>query len=274
MAGGNRAALPAALSESMSATNSSTTASTNQWWSDLAEAFLDWNRRASLRIERALIRDYSIENCYRDLVASALEPNALVVDAGAGSRCVYASKGLRIVGADARFADLQSNPDAEFKVVADLTVDLPFQPGSVDAVTACYFIEHIPDPEKFIANVARILRPGGRFFALYPCRFAPFAVLNRMVPNWLAKKMLRRFMPEAHGGFPAVYSNCWPRRMREILARHQFQVNRTEVCYYQSHYYAAILPVFLASLAYDLTVEALGLESLAASACTVAVKAG
>ncbi|HXZ13279.1 MAG TPA: class I SAM-dependent methyltransferase [Candidatus Sulfotelmatobacter sp.] len=257
----------------MSATNSSpTSAFTVKWWDDLAAAFLHWNQRASQWIERAAGCDFSIENAYRDLVARTLEPNALVVDAGAGSRCVYANRGFRIVGADALIADLRSNPDARFKVVANLTEDLPFQPGSVDAVTACYFLEHIPDPEKFIADVARILRPGGRFFALFPCRFAPFAVLNRTVPNWLARKLLRRFIPEAHGGFPAVYSNCWPGRMREILARHRFQVHRTELCYYQSHYYAAILPVFLASLAYDLTIQALGLEFLAASACIEAVK--
>ena len=40
---------------------------------------------------------------------------------------------------------------------------LPFAAGSFDAVVACLVFEHIRDVDDAIAEVARVLRPGGRF---------------------------------------------------------------------------------------------------------------
>ena len=43
---------------------------------------------------------------------------------------------------------------------------LPFRAGSFDAVLACLVFEHIPDADAAIAEVARVLEPGGRFVFL------------------------------------------------------------------------------------------------------------
>ena len=40
---------------------------------------------------------------------------------------------------------------------------LPFAPGSFDAVVACLVFEHIDDAVSALAEVGRVLRPGGRF---------------------------------------------------------------------------------------------------------------
>ena len=47
----------------------------------------------------------------------------------------------------------------------DIT-DLPFEDGSFDTVYASHVLEHIPDDRKAIAEIRRILRPGG--FAVLP----------------------------------------------------------------------------------------------------------
>lgn len=41
--------------------------------------------------------------------------------------------------------------------------DLPFDDASFDAVTCRIAPHHFPRPERFVAEVARVLRPGGRF---------------------------------------------------------------------------------------------------------------
>ena len=41
--------------------------------------------------------------------------------------------------------------------------ELPFDDGTFDAVVACLVFEHIDDVDGAIAEVARVLRPGGRF---------------------------------------------------------------------------------------------------------------
>lgn len=42
-------------------------------------------------------------------------------------------------------------------------IDLPFASGSFDAALACLVFEHLPDHVPAVGEVARVLRPGGRF---------------------------------------------------------------------------------------------------------------
>jgi 2-polyprenyl-3-methyl-5-hydroxy-6-metoxy-1,4-benzoquinol methylase len=38
---------------------------------------------------------------------------------------------------------------------------LPFQEGTFDLVVSLHMVEHLPDPENFLAETSRVLRPGG-----------------------------------------------------------------------------------------------------------------
>jgi len=50
-------------------------------------------------------------------------------------------------------------------VAADLA-QLPFADGSFDCVTCGYVLEHLPDPQPGLAEMARVLKPGGRLLLL------------------------------------------------------------------------------------------------------------
>lgn len=50
-------------------------------------------------------------------------------------------------------------------VTADLTA-LPFEDKSFDCVSCGYVLEHLPDPRAGLAEVARVLRPGGHVLLL------------------------------------------------------------------------------------------------------------
>jgi SAM-dependent methyltransferase len=234
--------------------------------------FFQWNRKIALQIEKFIFRDYNIEASYRDVIHNSLESGSLVLDIGGGARCVYATSRLRVIAADILLADLAHNRDIQGGLVADLEADFPLRPESVDAVTACYFVEHVQDTERLFKRIARILRPGGKLFILFPCRYAPFAIVNRMIPNRVTNRLLHWFLEDSHGGFPARYDNCWPKRVTAVMARNGLDVVSSELSFYQSHYYASFLPIYAVSVAYDLCVKALNLTSLAASACLVAEK--
>jgi SAM-dependent methyltransferase len=55
-------------------------------------------------------------------------------------------------------------------VLADLH-SLPFRDGVADAVLATQTLEHLRDPRRFLAEAARVLRPGGRLFLTAPQGF-------------------------------------------------------------------------------------------------------
>lgn len=78
-----------------------------------------------------------------------LAPGAVVVDLGAGGRQI---------SPDTICVDFL--PLASTDVVADVE-RLPFRDGSVDVVVATGLLEHVVDERACIAEMARVLRPGG-----------------------------------------------------------------------------------------------------------------
>ena len=56
---------------------------------------------------------------------------------------------------------------------------LPFPSASLDGVMLSGVVHHLPDPSRCAAEVARVLRPGGKFVAFDPNRKNPFMWLYR-----------------------------------------------------------------------------------------------
>lgn len=50
--------------------------------------------------------------------------------------------------------------------VAGTVEELPFADGSFDAVLAAWMLYHVPDLERGLAEISRVLRPGGRLVAI------------------------------------------------------------------------------------------------------------
>jgi len=70
-------------------------------------------------------------------------------------------------------AAFEAGPRALHGVVGDVR-DLPFSDGSVDAVYSMGTIEHFDETERAVAEIARVLRPGGRAIVGVPNRHDPF----------------------------------------------------------------------------------------------------
>jgi SAM-dependent methyltransferase len=67
---------------------------------------------------------------------------------------------LSPVGLGALSTELGDAGNVMFAAIDAL--DLPLHDGSVDVVYGFAFVHHLPDLDRFFAEVARVLRPGGR----------------------------------------------------------------------------------------------------------------
>jgi SAM-dependent methyltransferase len=87
-----------------------------------------------------------------------------------------------VVGADLseKFLDKNYCQDDLELVAADAGA-LPFPDRSFDAVASYCFLEHVPDAPKVLAEMARVLRPGGVVLVLSPNLVSPFLVLKSLV---------------------------------------------------------------------------------------------
>jgi SAM-dependent methyltransferase len=82
-----------------------------------------------------------------DLAALVAAPEVVCVDLSPAAVEAARSRGL-----DAQVADVQA---------------LPFADGEFDVVLGNWMLYHVPDLDRGLAEIARVLRPGGRFAGCY-----------------------------------------------------------------------------------------------------------
>jgi SAM-dependent methyltransferase len=86
-----------------------------------------------------------------------LPPGATVLDYGCADMAYRDLFGPDVVYLG---ADIPGNADAAIEILPDGT--LPVGDESVDAVFSTQVLEHVEDPHRYLAECARVLRPGGK----------------------------------------------------------------------------------------------------------------
>ena len=204
-----------------------------------------------------------------------------VLDIGGGKRCMFADDcrnftGIKIIALDVSAEELAFNNDADEKIVFDITSGkrVPVDDGCIDMVTSSSVLEHLRDVEVAVKEVGRMLKPGGKFISLLPSKFALFAVINQLLPNWLARKVLFAVKPEAKGsqGFRAYYNRCWYPTLRNVLLRNGFGNMDFMFDYNQAGYFSFFVPFGLIALIWDCLMHILHAKPLCAYICFTAEK--
>jgi ubiquinone/menaquinone biosynthesis C-methylase UbiE len=207
-------------------------------------------------------------------------PGQVIVDVGAGKSSPYVkyrkpALKTKIIGVDVSEEELKDNVDVDEKRVANIMVDLPFEPEEVDLILSTSVLEHLENVESFIARSRRVLKVGGYFIHVFSSKFAPYALINQALPNSVARKVLYFAVPDSPGirGFPAFYDRTYYSGISRLLKQHNFEVVSVQVQYYQSPYFKFFFPLFLVSAIYEMLIRALGAKDLAGYVLVIARKA-
>jgi ubiquinone/menaquinone biosynthesis C-methylase UbiE len=182
-----------------------------------------------------LARHYASEaEAYRELWAPVLEPLGQlllrsmplegaqrVLDLGCGVGALLphqrdAAPGALVVGLDRTEAMVTLAPTDFARVVGD-AARLPFEDGCFDAVTMAFMLFHLPEPSAGLAEVGRVLRPGGALGVL----------------TWGGENTSRAFLEwdaelEAHGAPSTGPKLAWhervdtPQKVSRLLKRSGF----------------------------------------------------
>ena len=240
----------------------------------ILRAVLNWNVNLSDALERRLPAAFTRSLLYLHELSAAELMNAraaqTVVDVGGGYLCPFGQRrrpemATRLVALDIDERQLKANRTADLRAVADAARALPLGDRSVDLVVTRSVMEHLPDTKRFLDESFRVLKPGSRAIHVFPCRNAPFSLLNRVLPKAVSNWLLTTFFPQWKGevGFPAFYKNCTYREMLQRLAEIGYAVDRIELRYYQAIYYKFFFPLYLIMLAYDYALWRLDARRLA-----------
>ena len=196
------------------------------------------------------------------LLEAEVSPESDVLDLGAGAgKNAYALKGKvrQIVGVD-RDARVVDNPLLDRGVVSTSN-QLPFEDESFDVVFCIYVLEHVDDPEQFVDEIRRILRPGGRFLALTPNRYHYVPAIASLTPTSFHKWLNKRRGREVEDTFPTVYLLNTRRTVLRQFAQ-GFECLRLQMIEVAPNYLRFWTPAFLLGVLYERLVNTF--ESLAA----------
>lgn len=100
---------------------------------------------------------------------------------------------------------------------------LPFADGSFDCIFCVDVVEHLPAPERFIAEFLRVLRPGGQLLLSFgpPWGHAHGKHMWAKLPGWWTHLLFPRPVVMRAAGFP-------PQTTWEELGIHRLTVGRFE----------------------------------------------
>ena len=202
-----------------------------------------------------------------------------ILDIGAGRESQYvplirdrAEKYL--IGMDVDGGEISRNKALDRAIVADACAPFDLPPASVDLALAKSVVEHLPDVQQFLRNVHQVLAPQGRLVVFFPGRNAPFAIINRILPESVKDRLLNALVPGHDGivGFKTYYDNTVYSAFSAALQSTGFVKEDERVSYFSSSYFAFFLPVYAMSLLVDLSRSALGIKELASYYVFVARK--
>ena len=110
----------------------------------------------------------------RAFLLAHVSPGDRVLDLGCGDgafTAMAAEAGARAIGVDVAEAALRraraGHPGLDFRL-GPIEGPLPLEDRSVDLVWASEVIEHVADTARWLAEVRRVLRPGGRLLVTTP----------------------------------------------------------------------------------------------------------
>jgi len=145
------------------------------------------------------------------IVRSRVTPNSRVLDLGCGRGGLVELFWREVrfaAGLDPDTPSLTEHRAEGMPVVRGVGERLPFVDGSFDVIVCLWVLEHLDAPAETLAEVRRVLTPGGHFIFLTPNMRNPLMLANRI--GKALPSLQRRLVPRFYGRqeadtFPVQY---------------------------------------------------------------------
>lgn len=201
---------------------------------------------------------------FHDWIAEGASPEGTCLEIGPGpdnetSRILAAHFGA-VDGLDVD-PGIRSNPSLREAHVYDGT-RFPLPGGTYDCAVANYVLEHVRYAQLFTSEVARALRPGGRFYFRTPNLCHYVSLFSRLTPHLIHERLANRLRGTGRGSrdiYPTYYRMNTRCRLRRLAAEAGFSPVILRTVEKEPSYGMATRLMFYPCLAYERLVNRLGI---------------
>lgn len=145
---------------------------------------------------------------FKKILDRYITPGCALLDVGCGRQSFggeYYARAKTKVGIDLEADAIKHHTTLDTVVCASIE-NIPFPDNAFDVVIAQWVFEHVANAPQTVAEIQRVLKPGGVFIFMTPNAYSPFVVATRFVPIRFKKFLRERFLSIAtFDTFPTHY---------------------------------------------------------------------
>lgn len=149
-----------------------------------------------------------------------------------------------------------TSTDRRLQLVRSDLAETGLPAASVDLIYSVSVIEHLEQPAPVFAEMARLLKPGGRFLFLTPSMWDYGSVAARVIPNrlhpWIVSKVEGRAEEDT---FPTFFRANTHGAVKRLARETGFQVESFRYLGQYPSYLLFNSVLFLLGTAYQKTIE-------------------
>jgi 2-polyprenyl-3-methyl-5-hydroxy-6-metoxy-1,4-benzoquinol methylase len=146
----------------------------------------------------------SMRKVVADFTADSRPIRVLEAGCGSGSRVNWLfqlKSNAFIVGVDASQEALDENTVVNEKILADIQ-NYRFRPRDFDLIICYDVLEHLPSPEKAVANFADAINHGGLIVLASPVTHSLKGLITKFTPHWFHVLVYRHLLGHKDAGKP------------------------------------------------------------------------
>jgi ubiquinone/menaquinone biosynthesis C-methylase UbiE len=106
-----------------------------------------------------------------DICELEKENNQTLIEPGVGRGehlRIFKNNGFNVKGLDISIKSVEMSPDLDIDLINSDGLTWPYPDASFDVVYSKSFIEHLQNPESYLNEAFRVLKPGGKIINLTP----------------------------------------------------------------------------------------------------------
>jgi len=186
-----------------------------------------------------------------------------ILDLGAGAGIIedmnFREQANSVTGIDPD-ERVRENPYLDEGIVG-LGDNLPFADNRFDIVFSDNVLEHLPDPAKVFAEIARVTKPGGVFLGKTPNQTHYMPIIASLTPHWFHQWMNKKRGRDEVDTFPTIYLANSPRKIKQLARQSGLEVTDISLIEGRPEYMRFTLMTYVLGMLYERLVNVTSLLS-------------